>query len=200
VVLRLTVFRAAPVPVTVYRVQEGRVEDTVVNSRAGTVNSRHRAQMSPGVAGLVLEIPVKKGQAVRQGQVLLRLDSGEYRAAVTLASRSLDAAKAAADEATLLADQATRARKRAEALAGQALLSDQALEEAGTQAETAQASLQAARERVKQAAAALAASQATLDKTTMIAPFAGMVPARRVHPSGRGPDRSRFALRERTAR
>jgi HlyD family secretion protein len=175
VVLRLTVFRAAPVPVTVYRVQEGRVEDTVVNSRAGTVNSRHRAQMSPGVAGLVLEIPVKKGQAVRQGQVLLRLDSGEYRAAVTLASRSLDAAKAAADEATLLADQATRARKRAEALAGQALLSDQALEEAGTQAETAGASLQAARERVKQAAAALAASQATLDKTTMIAPFAGMV-------------------------
>ncbi len=174
-VLRLTVFRAAPVPVTVYRVQEGRVEDTVVNSRAGTVNSRHRAKMSPGVSGLVLEIPVRKGEAVKQGQILLRLDAGEYRAQVTLASRSLDAAKAAADEAALLADQAMRDRRRAEALAVQALLSNQALEEAGTRAETAQASRQAARERVRQAEAALAAAQATLDKTTMTAPFAGMV-------------------------
>jgi HlyD family secretion protein len=173
--LRLTVFRAAPVPVTVYRVQEGRVEDTVVNSRAGTIDSRHRAQMSPGVAGLVLEIPVRKGEAVKRGQVLLRLDAGEYQAQVTLASRSYDAAKAAADEAELLADQATRGRNRAEALAGQALLSDQALEEANTQAQTAQASSQAARERVKQAAAALASAQATLEKTTMVAPFAGMV-------------------------
>lgn len=174
-VLRLTVFRAAPVPVTVYRVQDGRVEDTVVNSRAGTVNSRHRAQMSPGVAGLVLEIPVHKGEAVRQGQVLLRLDAGEYQAQVTLASRSLDAAKAAADEAALLADQAVRDQRRAAALSGQALLSNQALEEAGTRAETALASRQAARERVRQAEAALAVSRATLDKTTMIAPFAGMV-------------------------
>ena len=174
-VLRLTVFRTAPVPVTVYRVQAGRVEDTVVNSRAGTVNSRHRAQMSPGAAGLVLEIPVRKGQAVKQGQVLLRLDAGEYRAQVTLASRSLDAAKAASDEAALLADQAARDQRRAEALAGQALLSNQALEEAGTRAETGQASRQAARERVRQAEAALAAARATLDKTTMIAPFAGMV-------------------------
>lgn len=174
-VLRLTVFRAAPVPVTVYRVQEGRVEDTVVNSRAGTVNSRHRAQMSPGVAGLVQEIPVRKGEAVKQGQVLLRLDAGEFRAQVTLASRSLDAAKAAADEAALLADQAIRDHRRAEALAGQALLSNQALEEAGTRAETAEAFRRAARERVRQAEAALAAARATLDKTTMIAPFAGMV-------------------------
>ncbi len=174
-VLRFTVFRTAPVPVTVYRVQEGRVEDTVVNSRAGTVKSRHRAQMSPGVAGLVLEIPARKGQAVQQGQVLLRLDAGEYWAQVTLASRSLDAAKAAADEAVSLADQAVRDGNRAEALAGQALLSSQALEEAGTRAETAQASRRAARERVRQAEAALAAAQATLEKTTMIAPFAGMV-------------------------
>lgn len=173
--LRLTAFRAAPVPVTVYRVQHGRVEDTVVNSRAGTVNSRHRAQMSPGVAGLVLEIPVRRGQAVRPGQVLLRLDAGEYEAQVTLAMRSLDAARAAADEAVLMAEQAARDHQRAKALAGQALLSEQALEEAGTRAEAAQASRQAARGRVRQAEAALAAARATLDKTTMTAPFAGMV-------------------------
>lgn len=173
--LKLTAFRGAPVPVTVYRVQEGRVEDTVVNSRAGTVDSRHRAQMSPGVAGLVLEIPVRKGEAVIRGQVLLRLDSAEYQAQVTLAARSLDAAKAASDQAALLAEQALRDRRRAEALGGQGLLSNQALEEAGTQAETAVAARSAARERVREAEASLAAARALLDKTTMVAPFDGMV-------------------------
>ena len=50
--LRWTVFRPKPVAVSVYRVAKGRVEDTVVNSRAGTVQSRRRSQMSPGLAGV----------------------------------------------------------------------------------------------------------------------------------------------------
>jgi HlyD family secretion protein len=174
-VLRFVVFRPAPVPVTAYRVQEGRVEDTVVNSRAGTVKSRHRAQMSPGVAGLVLEIPARKGEAVRKGRVLLRLDDSEYRAQVNLAQRSLDAARAAADEAVLTSAQAERDRKRAESLAQQNLLSDQALEESRTRAETAVASSKAARERARQAEASLAAARALLEKTTLVAPFDGMV-------------------------
>ena len=61
VLLRLTVLRPQAIPVTVHRVEIGRVEDTVVNSRAGTVQSRRRSQMSPGIAGLVVDIPAKKG-------------------------------------------------------------------------------------------------------------------------------------------
>jgi len=174
-ILRIAVFRPAAIPVTVYRVETGRVEDTVVNSRAGTVKSRLRAQMSPGISGLVASIPAKKGQAVRKGQVLLHLDDSEYKAQVTLAARSLDAARAAEKEACLAAEQADRDRTRAESLAQQHLLSDQGLEEARTRAETAAAACTAGRERTKQAVAALAAAQATLDKTAMIAPFDGVV-------------------------
>jgi len=174
-VLRLTVLRPEPVPVTVFVVERGRVEDTVVNSRAGTVKSRHRAEMSPGIAGLVAELPVEKGAVVEQGQVLLRLDDTEHRAQVNLASRSLDAARAGADQACLAAGMAARDRDRAEALSAQDLVSEQRLDEARTNAETTAAACQAARERVREAEAALAVARSTLDKTRITAPFAGVV-------------------------
>jgi HlyD family secretion protein len=175
VVLRLTVLRPAAVPVTVYEVARGRVEETVVNSRAGTVKSRRRTQMSPGISGLVREIPVVKGERVTAGQVLLRIDDSEYRYQVTLAERSLDAARAAANEACLTADQTQRDLARTESLAQQGLASDQALESARTQAEGAQAACVAARERAKEAEASLAVARATLDKTSIVAPFDGVV-------------------------
>jgi HlyD family secretion protein len=174
-VLRFVVLRSAPVPVTVFRVDSGRVEDTVVNSRAGTVESRRRSEMSPGIAGLVAEIPVKKGQAVKQGDVLLRLDDNEYRAQVRLSARSLDAAKAAGERACLSAEQAARELRRAESLAQKELVSDQGLEEAQTLAASTEAECKAAREQIKQADAALAAARAVLAKTVMTAPFDGVV-------------------------
>ncbi len=175
ILLRLTVLRPSPVPVTVHLVDTGRVEDTVVNSRAGTVESRSHASMSPGIAGLVAEIPVKKGETVRAGQILLRIDDREYRAAVDLASRSLDAAKASAEEACLTSEQAQRERERAENLAGQGLIATQGLEQARTRAETAVAACAAAREQVRQADAALAQARALFAKTVMVAPFDGVI-------------------------
>jgi HlyD family secretion protein len=174
-ILRWTVFRADPVPVTVARGERGRVESTVVNSRAGTVKSRSRAGMSPGIAGLVAEAPVRKGQRVKAGDVLLRIDDSEARAQVRLAERARDAAAAAGDQACLSADQAARDLERAEPLAERGLLSDQGLEETRTRAEAARAACVSAREQTRQAEAAIEAARATLDKTVIHAPFDGIV-------------------------
>jgi HlyD family secretion protein len=174
-ILRLTVLRPAAVPVTVCQVARGRVEETVVNSRAGTVKSRRRTQMSPGISGLVREIPVAKGEHVAAGQVLLRIDDSEFRHQVTLAERSLDAARAAANEACLAAEQAQRDLARAEGLGQQGLASEQTLEEARTRAEGAQAGCVAARERARESESALAVARATLTKTAIVAPFDGVV-------------------------
>jgi HlyD family secretion protein len=175
VVLRLTVFRPKPVPVTVFDVARGRVEATVVNSRAGTIKSRHRSQMSPGVSGLVARIPVRKGQPARHGQVLLQLDDRQYQAQVTLAERSLDAARASADEACLNADQAERDRLRSEDLFAQNLISDQDLDTARTRAEVTRAGCVAAQAQIRQSAASLDEARATLAQTVITAPFDGVV-------------------------
>jgi HlyD family secretion protein len=174
-VLSQTAFRGKPVPVTVQRVDRGRVEDTVVNSRAGTVESRYRARMSPAVPGLVRELPVEKGERVRRGQVLLGIEDGEYRHQVALAQRSFDAARAAADQACLAAEQAARDLVRAEALAAKALLSEKGLEDARTNSDGQAAACRSARENARQAQAAIGVAQANLDKCTMLAPFDGVV-------------------------
>lgn len=175
VILSLTVCRKKPIPVTVQRVDRGRVEETVVNARAGMVESRYRARMSPALAGLVREIPVSKGERVRRGAVLLRVEDGEYRHQVELAERSAAAARAAANEACLAAEQAERERKRAEPLAAQGLISDQGLEEVRTGAERATAACLSARESARQAEAAIGVARAALEKCVLLAPFDGVV-------------------------
>jgi HlyD family secretion protein len=173
--LRFTVLRPRPVPVTVQRVEIGRVEDSVVNSRAGTVQSRRRSKMSPGLAGLVVEIPARKGARVKQGEVLLKLDDREHKAQAQLAQRALEAVHALADQARLEAEHAQRQWERAQNLARNNVVSDTALELERTRALTTQTAAAAAAARVHEAEAALDTARAMLAKTVVSAPFDGVV-------------------------
>jgi HlyD family secretion protein len=175
VLLRFTLFRPALVPVTVHRVAVGRVEDTVVNSRAGTVQSRRRARISPGIAGLVVEIPVREGARVKEGDVLLRLDDRELRARLHLARRSLEAAQAQAEQAQLELQLAQYLSERTRTLVQDNVVSDSAWEQDRTRALTAEAARRAAEAREREAEAAIETAQALLDKTVIAAPFAGVV-------------------------
>lgn len=175
VALRLTVLRPKVVPVTVQRVGMGRVEDSVVNSRAGTVQSRLRSQISPGIAGLVVEIPARKGAHVKKGDVLLRLNDKEHRAQVDLAERSLEAARAIAEQARFEAEQAERQWKRTQGLAQQQVVSETAIDLDRTRARTTQAAVVAAQARIQEAEASLQVASATLEKTVITAPFEGVV-------------------------
>jgi HlyD family secretion protein len=173
--LRFTVFKPQPVPVTVHRVGAGRVEDTVVNSRAGTIKSRLRAKMSPGIAGLVTGINVKKGSRVKQNDLLLQLDDSEHRAKVELARSVLDAARSAAKQAQLEADQAQREWKRTQALAKSQVVSENLIDQDRTRALATEAASGAAQARIEEAEASLEAAKAILAKATMKAPFDGVV-------------------------
>ncbi len=173
--LRLTVFRSLPVPVTVCRLEAGRVEDTVVNSRAGTVQSRRRAGMSPGISGLVTEIAVQKGSRVKRGDVLLRLDASEHQARVQLALRSLEAAKAVAEQARLEGELAQQLSKRTQDLARNNVVSAMALDQDQNRVLSTAAAGLAAQARMREAEAALEVARTTLAKTVMTAPFDGVV-------------------------
>lgn len=173
--LKLTVLKETPVPVTVHRVDRGRVETLVVNSRAGTITSRLRAQLSPGVAGNVAEIFVRKGDTVAAGQLLLRLDDADYRAQVSIATKALATARAAEKEAAVQAAQAERDLARAAALAAEKAVSVAELETRRTARDAALAAVATAGERIRQAAASIEAAQAALDKTRVFSPFDGVV-------------------------
>ena len=89
VLFKFYVLTPDPIPVSVVPVERGRVEETVTNSRAGTVKARQRAKLSPEIGGRVAEIPHRKGALVQAGDVLLRLHDDSQRAAVQMAEREL---------------------------------------------------------------------------------------------------------------
>src|SRR5262245_39682510 len=175
VALRLTVFRPDPVPVTVFIAARGRVEETVTNSKAGTVLTRHRARISPEIGGRVLEVNVRKGERVRAGQVLARLDDTSYRTQVVNAERAFAAAGEAQKQACIEADLAQRDLARAEGLAREKIVSDELIDQARSRRDANAAACEAARARTGQLDSQIAAARAELAKTVVRAPFDGVV-------------------------
>jgi HlyD family secretion protein len=167
--------RPQVVPVTVYRVAAGPVEETVTNSKAGTVKSRRRATLSPEIGGLVVELGVREGARVRRGDLLMRLSPAEYDANAALQARAVDVARAAVQEACEAAQLATREAERVEQLVASELVSRQRLDQAVSARDTAVAGCEAARARARQADAALQLASVQQAKTVIRAPFDGIV-------------------------
>jgi HlyD family secretion protein len=161
--------------VTVYRVTRGPVEETVTNSKAGTVESRRRATLSPEIGGLVVELAVREGARVRRGDLLMRLSPAEYDANAALQSRAVEVARAAEREMCEGAQLAAREADRVEQLVASELVSPQRLDQARSARDTAVAGCEAARARARQADAALKLATVQQAKTVIRAPFDGIV-------------------------
>ena len=171
--LRYTVFKKDPVDVTVFRVAKGRVEDSVTNSKAGTVATRRRAAISPEIGGRVRELTAREGDRVVRGQVLLRLVDEDYRARVELSGRALEAAQAAEREACLARDQAQRDLERYLQLGE--IVSQELLDQFRSRRDTTVARCEAMGAEVLKARSAETLAKVELSKTVLHAPFDGIV-------------------------
>jgi HlyD family secretion protein len=174
-VLKQTVLKPDPVPVTVAEVTMGRVESTVTNSRAGTVRTRRRARLSPELGGQVAELPFREGDRVRAGDVLLRLDDRAQQARLELSRREVATARAESERACITADRAGRELERSRVLADDDLLSADTLDQLESAKSAADAACNAARANEARAQAAVRVAQTDLDKMTLRAPFDGIV-------------------------
>jgi HlyD family secretion protein len=175
VAVRYTWLRPVQVPVTIFRVAAGRVEETVTNSKAGTLKSRRRATLSPEIGGRVEALMVRAGDRVRAGQVLLRLSDADYRAQLELQERSFEALGASARQACQAAEFAERELVRHREMAREQLEPQEVLDLYQSRRDTAATECEAARSRTRQAEAAIALARASLSKTVVTAPFAGVV-------------------------
>lgn len=173
--LRYTAFRPVEIPVTVFRVARGTVEETVTNSKAGTVESRRRALLSPEIAGRIEELQVREGDRVEGGQALLRLADEDYRAQVTLKARAMDSAGAAKREACLTAEQAEREYRRSLRLAQEQIISQELIDRSRSQRDVTAAACEAGAARVREAESARDVARVNLSKTVLHAPFDGIV-------------------------
>ncbi len=175
VVLRLTVLAPEPVEVSTAAVERGEVEETVTNTRAGTVKVRLRAKLSPQIGGLVVDLPHREGAVVAAGDVLLRLDDRAQRADYELARRDVRATEAQAEEACLAAILAEKELERIIALHGRGIASDQNLDVLDTERDRSLAACAAARAAVGRSQARVAATGVQLEFAVLRAPFAGTI-------------------------
>lgn len=164
-----------PVAVRTAAVERGRVEESVTNSKAGTVQARRRAKLSPAASGVVCELAVKRGQRIARGDVILRLDDATQRAQVALAERALDVAKAQNGKACLAAERARREYERNRELEAQKVVSADVLDALASARELALSECAVLEAEVRRANAALDAARAELEKTALRAPFDAIV-------------------------
>ena len=127
----------------------------------GYVVARTKASVAAKIAGRLAFLGVTEGSRVKKGEIIARIESAEYAAAL---------AAARAEQARLRVEvaQAERELKRARELSTSGVLPRTALEDAETRSGMSKAALGAAN-----ANAALAA--ATLENTNVRAPFDGTV-------------------------
>jgi len=164
-----------PIPVDVARVEIGTVEQTVSNTRAGTVKARRRARLAPEINGRVVEIPHREGARVETGDLLLRLESSHQRAQASLAAEDVRAAEARAEEACLASSLADTELKRYVALHESGIGSDEGLDSLTNERDRAHAACRALNATLDQARAAERVARVELGRTELRAPFPGVV-------------------------
>ena len=137
------------------------VEHTVSNTRAGTIDACRRSKMSPAMGGHINSLPVKEGDEVKKDQVLLELWNKEAKARV-------QAAEMNAKQVCILSARAEKNAQRKTELRQKDLASEDETEIAVSNAASQSAACDAALANVK-------VTQASLERTMLIAPFDGVV-------------------------
>ncbi|UCB54046.1 MAG: efflux RND transporter periplasmic adaptor subunit [Thiotrichales bacterium] len=167
--------REKPVDVIVKKVDVGRVQETVANTRAGTIKACRRAGISPAIGGQISRLPVKEGDLVETDQVLMELWNEDVMSQHELATSEARAAVALANQACVLAEVAQRESERQQKLKKKKLSSEEAVDRADGEARAQKAACNAAKATAQVSKARLNVIQAELDRTRLVAPFSGVV-------------------------
>jgi HlyD family secretion protein len=167
--------RPEPVQVALVSAERGPVAATVANTRAGTVDACRRAGLSPALGGQIASLPVKDGERVEAGALLLELWNEDLKAELTLAERDARAAQSRAREACIVADVAKRDAERVERLRADRLASEEAADQAEGRSQSTAAACTAAQDAARVADARIDVTRARLDRTQLRAPFAGVI-------------------------
>ena len=81
--------RPKPVAVIITPADQGEVQRTITNTRAGTLKACRRAGLSPAIGGQISLLPVKEGDKVKKGQILLEMWNDDISAQVSLAKSEI---------------------------------------------------------------------------------------------------------------
>jgi len=153
----------------------GIIEDTVANTRAGTVMPCRRAQMSPATGGQIASLLITEGDHVKQGDLLLELWNDDLKAEITLAHSEAKAASARADSVCVQAGNAEKNAKRKTQLRKTKAISEELVDQSVALAKSRRADCVASRTSAIVSNERIGVVKAQLERTLLKAPFDGVV-------------------------
>ena len=167
--------RERPIEVETATVSEraAGTQAAVLNA-AGYVTARRRATVASKITGKLIEVNVEEGMAVREGQVLARLDDATLRAGLGLGEAQAAAARRGVRENEVRLHEAQLTLARLTRLLNNGLSTQAEIEAAQAQVDTFDARILAAQEQVRVADQQVALAKTNLDDTIIRAPFSGV--------------------------
>ena len=165
-------------PPVVIRIQPAAIRDIVQTVSAnGKIRPETEVKISPEVAGEIIELPVIDGQAVKRGDLLVKIKPDNYIANVKQAEAALSSAEADSlqRKSQMLNDELDY--RRAEDLHQKRLISDTDYKAAQTKSQVSQAAYESALHRIAAQQSALEQAKVLLDKTVIYSPIDGTVSA-----------------------
>ena len=154
---------------------------TVLNA-SGYVTARRQATVSSKVTGKVLEVLIEEGMAVKEGQVLARLDTTNVDANLRLARAELRAVKTALQETKVQLAEANLNLDRTKALVEDAVVSQAELDRVQASVDVIEARVVRQREEVAVAESRIAVWKQQVEDTIIRAPFDGVVTTKNAQP------------------
>lgn len=178
---------SSAVKVAVEKVTKRTIVETV--SASGKIQSESEVIISPDVSGEIMELPVREGDKVKQGQLLVKIDPDIQQSNVERLEAALNTSKAnlANAQSRLAQSEARLTNSKANFERIKKLFEDKVVaqsefdattseyEVAKSDAEAAKQSVEASRFQVKSARAALKEAQKSLTRTEIYSPVNGTI-------------------------
>jgi HlyD family secretion protein len=155
--------RVAPRHLTEVVVATGKIQPVVL------------VKISPEVSGEIIELPLREGQAVKKGDLLLKIKPDFYIANNNSAEANYQSSLAGKNLARANLDKAEADWKRNQELFARKLISDSQMLDSQTLFHVAQAQHEDAAHKSDMARAARARAEEELAKTTIVSPITGTI-------------------------
>ena len=169
------IFRKREEIVTIQSEKVSRRNITEVVVANGRIQPVIQVKISPEVSGEIIALPVKEGQDVKKGDLLVKIKPDSYLASKRSAEASYQAALSSKNVAQANLSKSEIELKRNQGLLDNRLVSESNFLEFKTSFDVAKAQFESAIQQVEVARASLTRAEEDLAKTTIAAPMDGTV-------------------------
>ena len=171
----VAMFKKRDIVITIQSEKVTRHNITELVVANGKIQPVVQVKISPEVSGEIIELPVKEGQMVKKGDLLLKIKPDFYVAARNQAEASYKSALAGQASAEANLRKAEAEYKRNQDLFRVKLVSDSTFDEIKANYDIALAQLTNSEHQADMAQASLASADDSLSKTTIVSPLTGTV-------------------------